>query len=298
MKRTIDIDLIKENPLSENLFGDLPEKEFELLKEDIKDGDVQIPIEVTLDYTVITGHQRLRAKRALGFREIEVDVREDLKSEEEVEEHLIKDNLLRRHLSLEQKVKVVEYLVEKYGGLRGRPPKKGQVAPFLAGKGKTREKVATILGISERSVDKYLKVARLPREERDKVLKKKIRMKEALADHFNPGDSSTFLPAEAFEEGAEQDSFFANSFAREFDPLEETEAAKCVKCGRDASVSEGYDADVHWFVARLVREFVKDSRRDLCTECLSGLYGHLGRHIRRQWRGFLAAEINSEKFIW
>ena len=104
MKRIIDVNLIKENPISKQFFGDLPEEEFALLKQDIKDRGVQIPVEVTTEYTIITGHQRWRAKKALGAKKIEVIVREDLKSEEEIELHAIKDNLLRRHLTLEQKV--------------------------------------------------------------------------------------------------------------------------------------------------------------------------------------------------
>ncbi len=162
MKRVIDINLLKENPLSKKLFGDLPDKEFALLKQDIKDRGIQIPIEVTPDYTLITGGQRSRAQKALGAKEIEVIVREDLKSEEEIELHAIKDNLLRRHLTLEQKVRIIKYLIEKYGGPRGRPPKGKQFAPFMGGKGKTREKIARLLGISKRTVDKYLKIAGLP----------------------------------------------------------------------------------------------------------------------------------------
>ncbi len=148
METVIDIDLLKENPLSKKLFGDLPGREFAMLKQDIKDRGIQIPIEVTPDYTIITGGQRARAKKALGAKEIEVIVREDLKNEVEIELHLIKDNLFRRHLTLEQKVRTIQYLYEKYGGLRGRPSKRGQFAPILDGEGRTRDKIAILLGIS------------------------------------------------------------------------------------------------------------------------------------------------------
>ena len=135
MKKVIDITLIKENPLSKQLFDDLHDREFELLKEDIKNRGVQIPIEVTPDYVAIAGHQRLRALKALGAKEIGVIVRDDLKGAEEIEFHAIADNLLRRHMTLEQKVRIVNYLVEKYSGRRGRPPKGVQSAPFFQGKG-------------------------------------------------------------------------------------------------------------------------------------------------------------------
>ena len=285
MKRVIDINLLKENPLSKKLFGALPDKEFALLKQDIKDRGIQIPIEVTPDYTIITGGQRSRAKKALGAKEIEVIVREDLKSEEEIELHAIKDNLLRRHLTLEHKVLIVKYLVEKYGGLRGRPPKGGQVAPFLEGKGKTREKIAKLLGVSKRSVDKYLKIAELPEKEKQMVLKKGKRMKDVLAEDGGKEILAVVVPEET-EQPFEGESPFEDALTGGFDPAAEIEdeiEKECVGCGRTTYLTLAEEDDPLQFLCRLIGEFVKSSEKILCHHCLRELYRHLGFYLQNNW---------------
>src|SRR5262245_52989614 len=92
---------LKDHPLQAAAFGDLPEQELEALAEDMRKNGQRQPVEALPDGTVVTGHQRVRAARMLGWAEVAVVVRADLAraGEAAVEAHLLADNLVRRHLT-------------------------------------------------------------------------------------------------------------------------------------------------------------------------------------------------------
>jgi hypothetical protein len=94
-------------PRQTELFSDLRENEFLALVEDIRLNGMKHPPEILPDGTILTGHQRVKAARELGWKEIDVVVRGDLQDADEatIFEAFVEDNLHRRHLSKLQQAK-------------------------------------------------------------------------------------------------------------------------------------------------------------------------------------------------
>jgi len=103
---------LKIHPLNERYFQTESPDYFEKLTRDIKERGILVPLVVKLDGTVLAGHNRLRIALELGLSEVPVQkVISDLTQERE-KEFLIKDNLLRRQLSVQEKKKLI---LELYG---------------------------------------------------------------------------------------------------------------------------------------------------------------------------------------
>lgn len=153
------IEQLKEHEFNLKVFKNLPESEFKALKEDISIRGVQIPIEITKDNMIITGHQRVKACKELGYKEIESNIRFDLDTEDKIKEHLIKDNILRRQLSEIEIMKAGEELERIYEGRRGgdRKSKEYQDGNISTLKGLTRDRVAETFGMTGRTYETYKK---------------------------------------------------------------------------------------------------------------------------------------------
>lgn len=66
----IDIDKLKEFENKKYYFDDLQGDEWNNLLEDIKNRGIQNPICITFDNTILAGHQRVRACKILGIKEV------------------------------------------------------------------------------------------------------------------------------------------------------------------------------------------------------------------------------------
>lgn len=109
---------LKEHSFSKEVFEDLPEGDYEALKNDIAKHGIKVALHILPDKTVICGHQRLRAARELGLKTVPCEVK-NLKNNAEVREWAIKDNLLRRQLTPEQRYLLYARLSEVYAIGRG-----------------------------------------------------------------------------------------------------------------------------------------------------------------------------------
>lgn len=155
---------LNEHPLSKKLFGDLPEKDFEQLKNDIKRRGIQDPLHITKNDVVISGHQRRMIAANLGIN-VPCIIRNDLAEDWQVEQQIILDNLLRRQLKDWQIPPISKHLeeIEKKKAkerqklLAGtRPNKESDLKENLpeGDKGQSRDKVANQFGISGKQYDK------------------------------------------------------------------------------------------------------------------------------------------------
>ena len=81
---------LKEHCRQAELFGDVPDDEFDELAESLQREGQRQPIEILPDGTIIAGHQRVRAARHLGWTSIRAVVRHDLAAAgpAAVEQHL------------------------------------------------------------------------------------------------------------------------------------------------------------------------------------------------------------------
>jgi ParB family chromosome partitioning protein len=150
---------LKGHPQQAAMFGDVSDEELQALAEDMRAHGQRDPVEVLPDGTVLTGHQRIRAARLLGWAVITVVVRHDLAEAGPAaqEQHLINDNLLRRHLSPLGRARSIRRLLEieagrRPGGLTGRK------------KEALKDELGKRLTLSLRSVNRYLLVLDSPPE--------------------------------------------------------------------------------------------------------------------------------------
>lgn len=177
------LDSLKPHPKQSDLFRDLPEQEIQCLAEDIQTNGLKHPVEILSEGTIICGHQRVAAAKRLGWTHIDVMVRTDLKAkgEKAIEEALIGDNLHRRQLDPIEKARCIERLREwhdpgDYHQRRARE-KSGEAHEYE--KGTFRDYLGKELGMSGRTVDRYLAVLRAPRAVQDAVSEHRLSLTEA-----------------------------------------------------------------------------------------------------------------------
>lgn len=116
---------------------DLAEEEYRALKADISVHGIHVPIEVDEQGNILDGHHRVKAARELGLPDEASPrvVRKGLSDEEKLE-HVPRLNLLRRHLTREQKQ---------------------ALAVQLRQRGWTQERIAAVLGVSQQTVSNWLR---------------------------------------------------------------------------------------------------------------------------------------------
>lgn len=175
----IDINLLKENPINLEIYGnDDPEQFNELVEKIRASGWIKPLLVKRFDYTIISGHRRYRAAKLLGKTEIEVEfIKVDADQGLEL---LLNENAFRTKSTL-QKVKEAEFYrqieakkaIERrnFIGLQnlGQTPVMANL-PELGKTGTTRAIVSDKIGMSERQYDKARKVVqRLDKEQEDAV---------------------------------------------------------------------------------------------------------------------------------
>ena len=113
--------LLKPYEFNKEFFEDIKGTDYEALKEDIKQNGIKVDLHITKSNTILCGHQRWEIAKELGMKGVPVKIINiDEKDERKVKEYVIKDNLLRRHLSTEQKYILIATLSEVYETGRGQ----------------------------------------------------------------------------------------------------------------------------------------------------------------------------------
>ena len=97
--------------------SDLPTDEYEVLKEDIAENEVLVPLEVDDQGNVLDGLHRLRACQELGVERVPIIIRHDL-TEDQKRVHAFRLNILRRHLSRTLRDKLIRRLLAKGASTR------------------------------------------------------------------------------------------------------------------------------------------------------------------------------------
>jgi ParB-like chromosome segregation protein Spo0J len=200
------LDRLKPNPRQQELFSDLPAEAFKDLVENIRTKGLQSPVEILSDGTILCGHQRVRAAKELGWKEIGVWIRKDLESrgQDACEERLIEDNLLRRQVGGLVRARCLQRLkdIELSQPLSER--RKHLV-------GDLRDVIARKLGCKGRNADRYLKVLETPVEVQNAFDRGELSLvnagrvaglaredQEAIAARIGAGDSPKAVVAETF----------------------------------------------------------------------------------------------------
>jgi len=111
----IQTELLKPYPLNKELFENLPKNNYEALKEDIRKNGIKTELHITKSNIILCGHQRWNIAKDLDLKEVPVKiVKIDESDEQAVKEYVIIDNLLRSHLTTEQKYLLIAELSKVY----------------------------------------------------------------------------------------------------------------------------------------------------------------------------------------
>jgi len=110
----IKIDKLKPTPANNDYFNDLEPGEYENLKDDIAKNGILTPLIIDTDFNILSGHQRYKIAGELNFETLPC-IQREFKNEADKELFLVNDNLLRRHLTKEQKAVIIALLEKNIG---------------------------------------------------------------------------------------------------------------------------------------------------------------------------------------
>lgn len=176
----IDINLLQEHRLNHSIYGQEDEDEFSELVEKIKSSGRITPLLVSRNnYTVLSGHRRLRAAKLLGYTEINIEFYTGDEAQEL--EILLVENFNREKTN-SQKMKEAElYRVieekkaeerKRYAGMQNLGQSSVvEMVPPQNEYGKTRDIVGAKVGMSGKSYDRAKKVVERMDQEEDEGVK-------------------------------------------------------------------------------------------------------------------------------
>jgi len=162
---------LKPHPRQAEFFDDLSDAELKALAEDIRQRGLRERIEILPDGTIISGHQRLRALKLLGYHEFEVIVRNDLAGADAnvIDQAFLAANFHRRQLDRLAKAKVALGLIEAEQGREVNNHNWHEIND-------ARDRVGALIGMSGRNLQRYWSVLRTPTEVQNAFRAKKIKL--------------------------------------------------------------------------------------------------------------------------
>ena len=172
--KRVNIGFLDENPENQNIYEDDPEADA-FLKDDIIQNGILTPIVIVTSevhagrYTIVSGHRRTRIAKELGMSEIEARELIARTPEERALAKiiLITANSTQRERKPTEKAKEIEYLKTLLAG--------SDVANIAKWLGRT-------VRMSERSVYRYEKFAKLPENVQMAVDRGEISVKQAIGE--------------------------------------------------------------------------------------------------------------------
>ena len=165
----ININKLKPHPRNNEFFDDMTGEKWNEFLESIKSRGVIEPIVITQDYTIVSGHQRVRACKELGIQKINCEIH-NYNSDDEVLQDLIETNIRQRGdvggsaKKVGMRIKELERIYRiKQGGDRSIP--KGNNFPHQT----TQQDIANKLGITVKTLRNYKKLTEMVPELSDLV---------------------------------------------------------------------------------------------------------------------------------
>jgi ParB-like chromosome segregation protein Spo0J len=112
--KNMPVEEIQTNPQNTVFFVRESSEYFQRLREDIEKRGVVVPLLVRQDGVLLAGHNRLQIAREIGLRFVPVQTVLEELSERQEQEFIINDNLLRRHLSIEERIRLYKMLFPEF----------------------------------------------------------------------------------------------------------------------------------------------------------------------------------------
>ena len=161
----LSIDVLKVHPENQEYFDEISGEDYEQFKNSIQEEGIIHEIVVAPDMTILSGHQRYKAAKELGWTTIKAKIREDIKSEDEKLRILLAANFGRKKNSPEKERRVAVKYVELCGNTNGGDRKSDRQIGSLK-----YEEIAKELGISERDLHRWLRIERNLTDDMKKML--------------------------------------------------------------------------------------------------------------------------------
>lgn len=176
-KRTdIAIDVLKVHPRNTEFFDDISGNDYENLKQSIADDGILYEIIVAPDMTIISGHQRYRAAKELGFTTVPVRIHDGLLDEDEKLKILLVANFGRSKNDFKKQRKVADEYTRLRGYGQGRPKKESSLDSL------SLDQIAKELGTSKSNLKRMLRIERDLTEEMKQFLDDGVITKTVAAD--------------------------------------------------------------------------------------------------------------------
>ena len=192
----VDINILKEHPLNHEIYGaDDTEEQFQELVNRIKESAWIDPVIINKEYTILSGHRRVRAAKLLGFTSIDCEL---IKVEPDKEIEILLDSNLYREKTTLQKTKEAEY----YHAIESRKALQRQLSGttlgFLRTQGRTDEIVAEKTGMSTSSYKRARKVLKNSEKITDPALK--FLLEETLNEDITAAQKLSEKPIEFIQQ--------------------------------------------------------------------------------------------------
>lgn len=167
----ININKLKPHPRNNEFFDDMTGEKWNEFLESIKSRGVIEPVVITQDYTIVSGHQRVRACKELGIQKINCEIH-NYNSEDEVLQDLIETNIRQRGSidgSTRKNGMIAKELERIYGVHQGNGSNQYEQKPNNSVIAKTQKDIADEMGISVDTLQNYKKLTEMIPELEDLV---------------------------------------------------------------------------------------------------------------------------------
>lgn len=170
MSQKVKISSLKPHGQNSYLFDDISGDAWEEFVESIKTSGVIEPIVITQDKVIVSGHQRVRACKALGIEEIDAEVR-IFDSEDEILKCLIETNIRQRGIGNTNPVKFGRCIkeLERIYGIQHGGDRKSEESTSNNFNLKSQDDLADELGITVQTLHNYKQLANVIPEIQDLV---------------------------------------------------------------------------------------------------------------------------------
>jgi len=175
----MDPNKLKPHPRNVEFFDDMEGQKWKDFLKSVETSGVIEPVIVTQDLVIVSGHQRVRACKALGIEKVLVDIRK-YESEDRVLKDLIETNIMQRGLGNTNPMKLARCIaeLERIEGIEHGGDRKSKGSNFPL---KTQSDLADELGMSVKQLRSYKSLLNLIPELQTAVDEGRITMTNASA---------------------------------------------------------------------------------------------------------------------
>ena len=170
---------LKPHPRNGEFFDDMDGQKWKDFLQSVKTSGIIEPIIVTQDLVIVSGHQRVRAAKAIGLLKIAVEVRH-YADDDKVLKDLIETNLMQRGIGNVNPIKIARCIVEleRIAGIKHGGDRKSSETEFPL---VTQAELAKKFDMSQQQLLKYKKLVTLVPELQDVVESGELSVKDASA---------------------------------------------------------------------------------------------------------------------